>query len=271
MSEKINKNEENNGLKMGCLIMRILLSLCVYPPTAQAELFDWSATEIQYLHGDGYQMPKNGSDISRSIITLSHADGWALGRNFFFMDTLISDHGEVSQVNLYGEFYSYLSLSKMTGTPLAYGFLKDLNISAGVNAGENMDSVFSGTRIILYGVAVDFNLPGFKLLTVDFLRHDVLDPVYLGSSWQITPVWKLPFAIAGMHWSLEGFIDFIGDKGSRYAGNILAQPQIRLDIGEFCGVSNQLYAGIEYQYWHNKYGVKGLDESLPQALLLWKF
>ncbi len=271
MPDKKNKNAKNTALKIGNLFTKIFLVLCVWPSTAQADLFDWSTTEIQYLHGDGYQMPKKGSDISRSIITLSHADGWALGRNFFFMDTLISDHGEASQVNLYGEFYSYLSLSKMSGIPLAYGFFKDLNITGGVNAGENLDSQYSGTRIILYGVTVDFNLPGFKLLTVDFLRHDVLDPVSLGSSWQITPVWKLPFAIAGTHWSLEGFIDFIGDKGSRYAGNILAQPQIRLDIGDFWGLSNHIFAGIEYQYWYNKYGVKGLDESLPQVLLLWKF
>jgi nucleoside-specific outer membrane channel protein Tsx len=238
---------------------------------AQADLFDWSSTEIQYLHGDGYQMPKNSSDISRSIITLSHADGWALGRNFFFMDTLISDKGEPSQVNIYGELYSYLSFSKMTGTNLSYGFFKDLNVTGGVNIGENLDANYSGTRVILYGATVDFNLPGFKLLTVDFLRHDILDPVSIGSSWQITPVWNFPFTLAGTHWSLEGFIDFIGKKGPTYVDNILAQPQIRLDVGDFWGFSKKIYVGIEYQYWHNKYGVKGLDESLPQALLLWKF
>jgi len=81
-------------------------------------------------------MPKNANDVSRSIITLSHADGWALGRNFFFMDTLISEQGEPSQVNLYGEFYSYLSLSKMTGKTLSYGLFKDLNLAAGVNAAK---------------------------------------------------------------------------------------------------------------------------------------
>lgn len=245
--------------------------LFIWPLSAQADLFAWTDTEIQYLHGDGYQMPKNSNNISRSIITLSHADGWALGRNFFFMDTLFSEQGEASQVNLYGEFYSYLSLSKMTGKNLSYGLFKDLNVTAGINAGENLNSASSGTRVMLYGFTVDFNLPGFKLFTVDFLRHDILEPVSLGSSWQITPVWKFPFSVLGTHWSLEGFTDFIGPKGSNYAGNILAQPQIRLDLGDFFGVNNRLFVGIEYQYWHNKYGIKGLQESLPQALLIWKF
>ncbi|MGZ5071468.1 MAG: outer membrane protein OmpK [Methylobacter sp.] len=216
-------------------------------------------------------MPKNPNDISRSIITLSHADGWGLGRNFFFMDTLISEHGEASQVNLYGEFYSYLSASKITGRNLSYSLFKDLNLTVGVNAGENLDSKFSGSRVFLYGFTVDFNLPGFKMFTVDVLRHDVLEPVALRSSWQITPCWKFPFTLFGTHWSLEGFADFIGPKGPNYAGNVLAQPQIRLDLGDFFGFSNQLFVGIEYQYWNNKYGVKGLHESLPQTLLLWKF
>ncbi len=264
-------NIQKNALMLPLLYYTLVQLLFIWPINARADLFDWSDTEIQYLHGDGYRMPKNANDISRSIITLSHADGWALGRNFFFMDTLISDHGEPSQVNLYGEFYSYLSLSKMTGRNLSYGLFKDLNVTAGVNAGENLDSNFSGTRIIMYGFTVDFNLPGFKLFTVDVLRHDILEPVSLGSSWQITPCWKLPFTLFGTHWSLEGFADFIGPKGPGYAGNVLAQPQIRLDVGDFFGISNRLFAGIEYQYWNNKYGVKGLHESLPQALLVWKF
>lgn len=253
-------------------IVYLNILLCFfYPLMAKAELFDWSSSEVQYLHGDSYQIPGNHQDVSRSIITVSHADGWALGRNFFFMDTLISDHGEPSQVNLYGEFYSYLSLSKMTGKSLSYGIFKDFNVEGGVNLGENLNSNRSGTRVMLYGAAVEFNLPGFKLFNIEFLRHTIFEPVDTGSSWQITPIWKFPFTIAGTHWSLEGFADFIGTKNSNYASNVLAQPQIRLDIGDFWGMPDHLFLGIEYQYWYNKYGIKGLTESLPQSLILWKF
>jgi nucleoside-specific outer membrane channel protein Tsx len=252
-----------------------LLLLCtflfIWPLSAAAKIFDWHSTEIQYLHGNGYQIPGNPNDVSRSILTLTHADGWALGRNFFFMDTLISDSGEPSQVNLYGELYSYLSLSKMSGENLAFGPFKDLNLAGGVNLGENLNSSRSGARIILYGFNIEFNLPGFKFFSVDFLRHDVLEPVSSGTSWQLTPVWKLPFTVAGTHWSLEGFADFIGAKNANYVGQILAQPQLRLDVGDFWGMQEHIYIGIEYQYWHNKYGIKDFDESLPQALLLWKF
>lgn len=250
---------------------RLLAPLLCFLASPGAVALDWSSTELQYLHGSGYRMPGNADDVSRSIFTVQHADGYALGRNFVFMDTLISEDGEPGQTEVYGEAYTYLSLSKVSGLNLNYGIIKDLNVAAGVNLGENTDSTRSGPRIILYGAALDFNLPGFNLFTVDILRHDELEPIFQGSSWQITPVWKLPFTLCGLQWSLEGFADFIGAKRRGYVRQTLAQPQLRLDLGSVWHYPDHVYLGIEYQYWHNKFGIKGLDESLPQALLLWKF
>ncbi|HCT98638.1 MAG TPA: ion channel protein Tsx [Methylococcaceae bacterium] len=242
------------------------------PRTVFADFFDWSNTEVQYLHGDGYQMPRNPRDIERSIITVSHADGWALGRNFFFMDTLISQQGEPSQVNVYGEFYSYFSANKITQHNVSYGIIKDINATLGVNLGENLDiNPKSGTRVVLYGATIDLDLPGFKLFNIDFLCHNIIEPVSTGNSLQITPVWKLPFTLANTHWSFEGFADYIGAKTGRYTENFLAQPQLRLDVGEFFGMPKHVQIGLEYQYWHNKYGIKGFNESLPQALVVWTF
>lgn len=87
----------------------------------------------------------------------------------------------------------------------------------------------------------------------------------------MTPAWKLPFSIGNTKWSFEGFTDFIGSKGAAHHQLVLSQPQLRLDAGDLLGHSDHLYVGIEYQYFHNKYGIKGLNESLPQALVLWKF
>jgi len=238
---------------------------------AHGQLFEWSNSEIQYLYGNGYRKPNNTNQISQSIITITHADGWSLGRNFFFMDTAISDAGQPPQTSVYGEAYSYLTLGKVLGKDLSLGIFKDINAVAGVNAGETINSQKSGSRIFLYGLSLEFKLPGFKLLNVDVLQHDQFENIPNGNSWQFTPVWILPFSIAGTKWSLEGFTDFIGKKHAGYAFNILAQPQLRLDIGDLWGKSGHVYAGLEYQYWHNKYGIQGLNESLPQALLLWKY
>ena len=242
----------------------------VIAPSSRADFLQWSNSEIQYLHGANYREPFNPNDVSQSIITVTHADGWAYGRNFFFLDTLFTESGQPAQTNLYGEAYSTFSLSKISGLDLSYGIVKDVGLTAGVNLGENLNSAHSGFRAWLYGVTVDFDLPGFAYFNVDFLRQRVTESADIGSSWQITPVWKLPFEIAGSKWSFEGFADFIGRNQSA-ARQALAQPQLRLDIGDLWGNTDHLYLGIEYQYWHNKYGIKGLHDKVPQALLVWKF
>lgn len=233
--------------------------------------FQWSNTELQYLHGDGYREPFNPHDIGMSIITFTHADGWAYGHNFMFMDTLFSESGQEGQIAVYGEAYSYLSLGKLLKRNLSWLLFKDLSAAIAVNAGENFDSRSSGVRAVLYGFSVDLNLPGFQFFSIDFLRQNVIEPQSQPTSWQITPVWNLPFEFLGCKWSLEGFADFVGAKGGSAAATILAQPQLRLDVGDLWQQSRHLYLGIEYQYWHNKYGIEGLEDSVPQALLLWKF
>lgn len=247
------------------------LSALVLPSPVRADWIEWSSSEIQYLHGGNYNEPGNPEDVSQSVITVTHTHGWAYGRNFFFMDTLFTEDGQPNQINLYGEAYSTFSLGKILDSDLSFAIIKDFGVTGGVNLGENMESDRSGFRAWLYGVTVDFALPGFAYFNVDFLRQRITETEDIGTSWQITPVWKLPFEIAGSKWSFEGFADFIGQKGGHAARQSLAQPQLRLDVGDFFGESDHLFIGIEYQYWHNKYGIKGLHDNVPQALMVWRF
>lgn len=261
----------SNSDHLSFLMFAFLASLLAQPTLTHADLIQWSSSEIQFLNGSNFNEPFNSEDVSKFTITVTHVHGWTYGRNFFFMDTLFSTSGEPSQINLYGEAYSTFSLSKILDTDLSLSIFKDFGVTGGVNLGENMDSPQSGFRAWLYGVTVDFNLPGFEYFNVDFLRQRVTETEDIGTSWQITPVWKIPFQIFGTHWSFEGFADFIGKKEHYAARQALAQPQLRLDVGDFLGHDDHLFLGIEYQYWHNKYGIKGLHDNAPQALLVWRF
>ena len=97
--------------------------------------------------------------------------------------------------------------------------------------------------------------------------------------------WAYPFKIGSTSWSIEGHIEYIDGadteefvsgvgkvgEGERESW-ILAQPQLRLDLGEVMyGQAGQLFVGIEYQYWDNKLGDKDTDESVVQALAVWRF
>lgn len=53
---------------------------------------------------------------------------------------------------------------------------------------------------------------------------------------------------------------------------ILGQPQFRYDLGNApWNKPEQLYVGVEWQFWINKLGDKGTDENAVQALGVWRF
>ena len=66
-------------------------------------------------------------------------------------------------------------------------------------------------------------------------------------------------------------VDVAGNKEAK-EGWILAQPQLRFDLGEAIGgEAGNFFVGIEYQYWQNKLGVKDQDESTVQLQTVWNF
>ena len=78
--------------------------------------------------------------------------------------------------------------------------------------------------------------------------------------------WGLTFH-KRIDWKLSGFIDIAGAEGSgneKSEQNILAQTQFTWVVNK------ELELGFEYQYWQNKYGIKGLNEKVPQFLAKWK-
>lgn len=253
----------------------ILLIAFMFSIAAQA--VDWSDTELQYLHGNQFREPFNPDDVRKDILTLQHASGHSLGRNFFFIDALKSDGKDEHADELYAEGYSSWSLSKLGGRSLQAGLIKDVNLTLGLNYGYKSYSNYGvNPRVLLPGLTLDLNVPGFSYLNVDVLayidrgRFDGRDNGCHAETYQITPVWKLPFSIGSARFSFEGFTDFIGEHGD-CDKQILAQPQLRWDVGHHFDKSNKLLLGLEYQYWHNKFGIDGLKESLPQALLIFKF
>lgn len=251
---------------------------------APAAAFEWTANEIQLLHSSRFREPYNPDKVTKNLVTLQHADGYSLGRNFMFVDVLQSGNqernlsgGPEAPGEVYGEAYTTLSLSKLSGRSLAAGPFKDFGLTAGINAGNKNSQLHPQPRVYLAGVTVDLAVPrGF--FNVDFLRYwdhscygGIASCPSYGATWQVTPSWSLPFSLGAVDGEFAGFIDFIGSRGAGTVRQTLGQPQLRFDIGKPFGVKGHLYAGFEYQYWTNKFGTEGANERHPQLLVLWKF
>ena len=223
-----------------------LLSLMASPARSQS----WSTTSVIVMQGWDYEL----GDESRTILTFEHADGWRYGDNFFFFDATNAESGGT---NVYGEFHPRLSFSKISGRDLSFGIFKDFLLAGEMEMGEDIWNY-------LYGAGLDFNLPGFDYAFVNVYVRD--NPDLSGRTYQVTPVWAFPFKLAGLDFMFEGFGDFAGaESGS--AANIMLQPRLLLDVGALWNKPGRISAGLEYMYWHNKFGVEGVTESAPQIML----
>ncbi len=99
------------------------------------------------------------------------------------------------------------------------------------------------------------------------------DDAHQRYGWQITPVWSVPFQVLSLDFKFRGVTDFRSVNASQTGQfQILALPQILLDLGNpFKLEKNRFYLGVEYAYWHNKFGIQGLDESVVQSMFLLNF
>ena len=284
-------------MKLAKNTMVAIASLGMALAAASSQAAIWSTTELQYQYGDLKKPFQGGGSESEtggtSIGTVQHASGWAYGDNFFFFDYLSygqTDFDKASdtsrQTELYGELYSNFSLGKITGNDLSFLFVKDIGLLAGFNFAPEVDTMY-----YLPGIRFDLALPGFAFAHLDVAAYiqdsasNVGDGVNIreDDSFWVDFNWAYPFKIGNTSWTIEGHVEYIDgvDTDVRVSGVgtfdgkreswVLAQPQLRLDLGEVMFDSaGSLFVGIEYQYWSNKLGDKDTDESVVQALVVWR-
>lgn len=247
-----------------------LLAMSFACDDALAGAAKWSSTNFQYLFGDTYSQIGVGADgklmstdVSSSVITLEHVNGWKYGDNFFFVDITNADRGDPNKpTSYYGEISPRLSFSQMTGLDMSAGILKDVLFTATAEIGQ-------GFHNNLYGIAVDLNIPNTPVAQINYyIRNEVGAGKDLGS--QVTLVWLTPFSIGSADFAFEGFFDYA--FGMDHAeDNIITAPRLLVDVGKMWGAKGTLQMGIEYQIWRNKYGLKDIDEDVAQAMLKWIF
>lgn len=226
---------------------------------------DWSSTSVLLLNGSGYKLPANPSNKDTQVLTVEHVDGWKYGTNFFFFDVT---NPNSAKSDFYGEFSPSFSLGKMTGKDLSFGFVKDVSLTGTWELG-------TGTNAKLFGLGFDLSVPGVPVATVNVYQRFSESKYYpgkTGSAPQVTLVWGAPFNIGSTSWLFDGYLDYaLAEKEVGKVENIGSSPRLLLDAGALWGAPKKLYVGMEYSYWHNKYGVKGVDENIPQAAVKWTF
>jgi len=231
--------------------------LCSLNAVANEHRFiKWHSTNIQILRGADYEL---GAE-QRTIVTLEHANSWQYGDFFVFGDHTWPDNGDSSY---YLEPTLRFSFNKLFNSRASQPLIKDVLLAIQIEKPEGQ------TARELVGIAVDLNVDEFTFFKTHLFARN--NPDLAGDTYQITLVWNRVFKLDNTQLLLEGFADFAGSEGHTVAHQFIV-PRLLIDISPFTGLAqNTLWAGIEWQYWHNKFGVNGVTESVPQLQLKYIF
>lgn len=260
--------------QLSLITCSILLALQV----GTASAAEWSDTYIGYRYGRDFAEPFGASDITKNIVNLGHASGYKYGTNFLNVDLLLSDRKDPAAPNsstgaqeIYMVYRNTLDLSKVVGKDLGWGPFRSYGITAGFDANSKNDAGYnSAKRMLVAGPTVMFDVPGFLNVSVlELWESNAPNNKYTGVQTSrysydphpmLTAAWGIPFSLGPVALSFEGFANFIASKGENEFGGGTSpetniDAQIMYDVAPITGLAkNTLKVGLEYQYWHNKFG-----------------
>ncbi len=262
------KNLTQTGSLRGWLVAVAVLAAAPVGTAAQ--------TEFHYQYGK-LTNPFDGAQHYTHILTFQQASSWSLGDSFFFIDLL--DDGVTdgfNDIEVYGEWYPTLSLGRLADRTVGAGPVRDIALIGGINFDSDAD-VFKW----LPGARLSWDIPGFIFFNTDVTAFiDASSGVDQGSaprtndSFMFDVSWGAAFDLGSQSFWFTGHAEYISgttnELGDAVEGWILAQPQLGWDIGKaLTDSANQLFVGVEYQYWWNKLGENN-DDNVPQLWVMWR-
>jgi nucleoside-specific outer membrane channel protein Tsx len=265
---------------------------CTHP--AQAQFQDNSFT---YWYSPEFREPdtNNGHAIMKNVIGFTHVDGGnKFGNNFLNIDMYHSNAGDptasdvtdptvpvsnrpaVGATEVYAVFRHDISLSRITGKKLAFGPVKDVLVTLGVDLSTKNTTFAPGKKLPLAGATFAIKVPkGFwdiSLLWDKEWDHNgygnfstnpgLYNPggaVVFHSAAMISTAWGIPFKVGKVPLSFEGFGSINSSKGPDGGGNgtkpeTLLHPKLMYNFGKLISEKHNWQIGIGYEYWEHKYG-----------------
>ena len=245
---------------------------------AQAATF--SDTSISYRYGTKFAEPFNNQDVSKNIIALTHVSGYSFGTNFFNLDFLMSDKkdpGSLTQSSGAQEAYlvyrNTIDLGSLSGRDMKFGPFKALGLQLGFDVNTKNDVGYnSRKRMLVAGPMLSWDVPGRLNTGVLILQESNAPsgafPPISGVKGRYTYKTHAAFSmdfgfpVASLPLSFEGYGLIIAPKGRDEVGADTATEthfdvSLMWDLGPSMGMAkNSFKAGLEYEYWKNKFGNK---------------
>lgn len=240
----------------------------------------WSDTFLGYRTGSQFREPGIDGTVTKNILQLGHASGWAYGSNFFNVDMLMSDRndptadGSTGADEVYVVYRGSLSLGKVTGKDLAFGPVRDVSITGGFDFNSKDNAFASRKRFLVLGPTLHFAVAkGFWDLSL-FASHEqnhngiVGKAVDFKTAAMLSTAWGIPFQMGSVGAEFKGYANYIAAKGKDGFGadtkpETLANLSLLIDLTPLVGGKGKVYAGPGFEYWNNKFGGANNDGPAP--------
>lgn len=260
----------SNRMKRTCTSLMLAGSLLAGSQAIAADLLQWQDNSLTYLYGKDFQV----NPRIQQTVTFEHADGWKYGDNFFFLDKIFyngEDDFNAGPNTYYGEFSPRISMGKVLDQKIEFGPVKDVLLAMTYEFGEGDNESY------LIGPGFDLAIPGFDYFQLNFYQRHTDGSRAGDNVWQVTPVWAYSIPVGDSTILIDGFMDWVVDNDSNskgdYHANLHFNPQVKYDLGKALNFGEkQLYVGVEYDYWSDKYGIEDsqvfkTDQSVTSFLV----
>jgi|TARA_A100001518_G_C1205847_1_gene48670 nucleoside-specific outer membrane channel protein Tsx len=224
----------------------------------------FSDSSITLLHSDQYEA-FGKEQQEHTFFTFENVTAHDWGGTFFFIDANQGRGSAEGQDDVYGEFSPSINLSWLSDRDLSAGPIKDVFLAATYEFGGETD-----LNNYLTGFGFAWDVPGFSYVNTAFYHANNSE---IDNDLQMTLTWGAPFELGPALFLFDGFLDYSTAEPD-HKSELNFTPQLKLDIGHFQGNPGVLYAGVEYSYWRNKYGLSDNlieTESSVSALLKFHF
>ena len=233
---------------------------------ARPSYINWSDNSVALLPF-GWDFEVDPSE--QSTFTFEHVHDSAIGDLFVFVDaTHFHDSPGGGEDSWYGEISPRLSLGKTLDQDPSFAHfsqslfeVKDILVAAQYERGEHADVAEAALIGMGFDLAIrDTGLLGplgrFKYIQLNLYgRAELAEGVEHGiRDMQITMVAARPFTVGSARFLVDGYFDWVLGIGSEDWSYHL-NPQLKLDVGNFWGNPDKFYAGLELDFWWNKYQI----------------
>ena len=222
-------------------------------PTDPKLFFNWSDNSLTLLpYGWGFEVDPD----EQSTFTYEHVHDSRIGDLFVFVDAT-KFHGApdgADDSTWYGEISPRLSLGKVLGKDLSFSLFKDVLVAGTYERGEDAD--VAEAALVGVGFDLDVGESGFRYAQLNvYGRSELTEGTRDGfRDVQVTVVAARPFTVGKAQFLADGYFDWVLGLGSETWSYHL-NPQVSVDLGNAWGTPGKLFAGVELDFWWNKYQI----------------